>query len=1507
MSALGSKDAPERDSQPQSATGTPSLDQSPAISQKELPSSPQTDSGSSSPERRSDDSTAQDLVGGIPMQHVSIAISVLLGLLTLRAGIFNLFLVILTAAALVLNPYVRTFLDLPTRISNEDQDSLGPLDPARYFTAFSHKKGDKSSPGTPEKDNQDAKSTGQSTATPQDRLQMIPLPDHIQRSVDQLAPLIIKDFVEGWYTHHSFGYPNFPHAARGTIDHMIMSIWSKAIQSRLQSVDVATELVLTGSSVFLTCIRRKRFANLAAASGDRMAAKAAMRGGTGHWNSNEERQASLRMAMRAFFKRHLPPSESESVLVFPLVTEILTKQLWNLLLTVGEPDFLNRNLVGWKEKQMAASAAAPQPQNRAQTPAAASTDRQANGTTISRPASRAAERLQQADASAHAAQSDSHNSQEQSPPLSRPSETAPPPLPERPPSVPPRLSMSSGAPISIPDRGMISTPPSRTDSPMMPSFASAQARASIVGTGRVMSPGRASLDNALQRPASPGSPLNVSPSPYVARTGQPQPLGGPSPTMTSSYASQRMPSRTSSELSEGLSAVVGGLGNVVKGVGKGADAVVGSVGDVLTGSHPDATPERLKPSSQSQSQRLASPITSGVASEAWRRSPSSVDRASADPKVLQNQHNVVRRKQAPKKGNDLTEMMASHAAWPSNLPAGFAKSAEGESLPPSLAQGLRRQPSGAQGDAGRSESPLKRRSVQANSPPRMNSSLPYEISPRQSLDGGGYYREMNDKSGMGHYTISSPGPQNVISSQPSGHPSVPSRPSSSLRNTPSLPPRPHPGMSSLPSAPALSSVLSRNDSEGLYDAFEAFLEGSSPSLTAQSIPSEGEELLRLQIGLGTIERLVPRSAGEEAEMFREDASTILAKVRDGLQRALQEFASRRDSNDSDNVRSRPATALVKKLDDAVIHLGFGPQGFTAKEGTVRDALEPVQVELTNRLQQLYALFWKHRCEGKKNQQQQQQPPPQRMQSPAPPSMHSGLSYQPRSTTKHAASVGGSSVASRDADQSRNQHSGSPIPAAPASSKTIDTQPAPASVRRASLQAPKPRQAILDHFINLNDDDEDEDEAESQDAFRPPPAPQTDSFDSLMGRGPGFQERGALNVAVTDISANADRSDAPVDARSFEFICAVEGGFSAGDAEGGGFVLVRSWSDIVTLHKGLQKVPNMASSQVPALPATKGRTSAMLCTELETFLVSVLGSTELSQTGPVLQFADRTRAGTSAAAAAAKTGFNPFSSGVELGRALGKNLVDGVGAVGKAAATGLQVVPNQVGATTSAGRHQRVPSSDGDLISGDKSVSSVPPTTTDGAVSGLIDTAERTANANNNNNMSQSSTSQTKPSSQGLSSRALDAILTSIFALADEALSLTGAWSMRRGVVRLLQSVVRQSYSSSIISAFDGVSSSLTSSNVSSTMDFIRETFWSSQGKFTHVKGPARSAKERIESEEKAREIVKGYAPTQAAFVLGPGGKQACEKGLEAVHGVICDDDGALDLALTMTLRLLQML
>lgn len=138
--------------------------------------------------------------------------------------------------------------------------------------------------------------------------------------------------------------------------------------------------------------------------------------------------------------------------------------------------------------------------------------------------------------------------------------------------------------------------------------------------------------------------------------------------------------------------------------------------------------------------------------------------------------------------------------------------------------------------------------------------------------------------------------------------------------------------------------------------------------------------------------------------------------------------------------------------------------------------------------------------------------------------------------------------------------------------------------------------------------------------------------------------------------------------------------------------------------------------------------------------------------------------------------------------------------------------------------------------------------------------------------------------------------------------------MRRGVVRLLQSVVRQSYSAAIVSAFDGTASALASQSVAKGLLRARTTLWSSpppgsdtQPVWHYQKGAPRSARERIESEEKAREIVLKYAPSQAAFVLGPGGRNACEKALESVHAVVCEDEGALDLVLTLTLRMLQML
>lgn len=1372
--------------------------------------------------------------------HIFTAVSLGLGLLLLRSGFLNLILVLATSAVLLLNPHVRTFLDLPAS-SKSQQNSLGSstssglfgiLDPARYFIAFSHRSDEGSSEDT--RDGSHGEATRAERTQRNGEKQLAPLPPNLKQSLDRLSPLVVRDFIEGWYTHHSFGYPSFPRTTRSTIDHMALSIWTEALTSRLYAVDVATELLLTGSSVFLTCLRRKRQARAAAESGDRMAANIAKRGGTGHWNTNEERIASLRSAMRAFFERHLPPNERDSDLVFNLVTEILTKQLWNMILTVGEPDFLNRTLVEWKEKQTTTAPAARPAANTSTPPP-------------SRPVSRTVEGdrrppLQSISTNGPVSQDKTtpHLGQHGSA-SSRQSFSGPDGPPSSGPASLQRGSISSptAQSLAFPDRNMISRPPSRSDSPMMPSFTATQSQQPRPAP-RMMSPIKSG--SVTSAAVNGGVPRTHSPPPYGS--GQAGPSTGSPAHYRTARSGDGLAGRNSSDLTDGLSAVVGGLGNAIKGIGKGADAIAGGIGGALISREGDDFHAPLPPTSSETGIR-------GAGNDPWKRNPAAVDQASTHPEQLQQAHNAVRRKPIPgQKDSDWSDMMASQAAWPSNLPTALGNLAEGDALPDSLKNSLSRelQPSDRIG------SPQNRRSVDASLPPSMTPSQPYEISPRQSQD-----------------VARTRTPSKPVSQRESGFEQkadrdidAPARSDTGI----STAPKPQRAMSAVPSAPTLESVLSRSDPEELYDAFESFLENPPNTVASSTVVGEGEELLRLQVGLATIERLVPLGTGQEAEMFREDASAILSKARDGLSRALR-------SSDTDT-SSKPARGVLDRLEVAIAQLGFGPGGFDAKEGTVRDALAPVREGLMSRLTQLYEAFWAHRYKETRR--------------PHQTGTSSGLAYEPRRKDTAAASTPNRSSAALSSVASVPRSLGLDEALRPQQSPSASSMPD----RTTPLRAPKPRQPIVPQLIDGLVGDEDDYEHDTE----------------VFGGSSG------VHVSVTDISANVDRPNAPVDIKTFEFMCAVEPVGSGSDARssgdaagGGGFVLIRRWHEVVDMDKKLRRQSTAndsqwpsAASRLPALPPTKNRTSAMLSSDLEAYLAALLSSPELATLPPVLQFADRTRAATDVS----KAGFNPFTSSVELGRNLGKNLVEGVGAVGKAAASGLGQQQQQTkalaGGVIGAGGAVFPPELGRDISSNGKRTSY---TSTDPA-SALLDTATGAATEVATSSLSNDASAQ---SSQGLSSRALDALLTSIFALADEALSLTGAWSMRRGVVRLLQSVVRQSYSGAIVSAFDGTASALSTDAVAGWIDTIRTTFWANgpDAKWSHVKGPARSAKERIESEEKARAIVISYAPTQAAFVLGPGGKQACERGLEAVHGVICEDEGALDLALTLVLRLLQML
>ncbi|KAK0534535.1 hypothetical protein OC834_001850 [Tilletia horrida] len=159
---------------------------------------------------------------------------------------------------------------------------------------------------------------------------------------------------------------------------------------------------------------------------------------------------------------------------------------------------------------------------------------------------------------------------------------------------------------------------------------------------------------------------------------------------------------------------------------------------------------------------------------------------------------------------------------------------------------------------------------------------------------------------------------------------------------------------------------------------------------------------------------------------------------------------------------------------------------------------------------------------------------------------------------------------------------------------------------------------------------------------------------------------------------------------------------------------------------------------------------------------------------------------------------------------------------------------------------------------------------------------------------------------------LDTMITAIFQVAHEALGLTtGSWTVRRGMLRVLEQIVRTTYTSSVVSSFSSAVSALSAKGAGEYIDATRESWWPG-GEWASTPELSKEeqqdeARKRKERSGRAREIVRSYAPAQAGYLLGPGGRQACVDALDAVYTSLTHPVTALDISLTLTLEVLDSL
>lgn len=154
-------------------------------------------------------------------------------------------------------------------------------------------------------------------------------------------------------------------------------------------------------------------------------------------------------------------------------------------------------------------------------------------------------------------------------------------------------------------------------------------------------------------------------------------------------------------------------------------------------------------------------------------------------------------------------------------------------------------------------------------------------------------------------------------------------------------------------------------------------------------------------------------------------------------------------------------------------------------------------------------------------------------------------------------------------------------------------------------------------------------------------------------------------------------------------------------------------------------------------------------------------------------------------------------------------------------------------------------------------------------------------------------------------RDVNALLTAIFAVTREALNMHESWTLRRGMLRVIEQFIRTTYLSSVSRLLMHFSGKLSTDAQASWLRHMRESLWPNDEWSTHSEPPRTAAQIRQRAEE-AHAIVLTYAPQQAAYALGIGGKQAVADALSTAHEVVTDPMVSLDLHLAVLLRVIDL-
>ena len=435
------------------------------------------------------------------------------------------------------------------------------------------------------------------------------------------------------------------------------------------------------------------------------------------------------------------------------------------------------------------------------------------------------------------------------------------------------------------------------------------------------------------------------------------------------------------------------------------------------------------------------------------------------------------------------------------------------------------------------------------------------------------------------------------------------------------------------------------------------------------------------------------------------------------------------------------------------------------------------------------------------------------------------------------------------------------------------------------------------------------------------------------------------ITVVDVSPNAEH-DRPVDTTTLQFLITME---SSREDGMGGYAVLRTWAQLETLQSELERMyekrpPGSGMSAPPHLPAVKQMASPAVCQAIQVYLQTLFlpsddGMTWFSSTQAVQRFLDKKRIGDEDAKRN-----NVLMS--NLSRTLTSSIV-GAADIGRKGVGHIAATPSRAsrifGLRPDLSETRR-PSADRVVRNGQSSEKpSVPvvpapspapappppprsqeapavpprsqskssvdraePTTGTSSTLPSLPDAEPTAEKAPTPETTTRAPSKPSTDQEDLPSpQDVNALLTAVFAVTREALNMNEAWTLRRGMLRVLEQFLRTTYIGTASNLLSYFSSMLSLQSQVSWLELIRTSLWPEDVWNTETAPPRTPTEARARADE-ARKIVLSYVPPQAAYALGLGGKQAVADAFTTVHSLVTDPVVALDLHLALILRVLDL-